>query len=54
MLMALLRNKRHFSTEDIARSILEHDQGQVEYYEKITKDMVCRVLRKVSQVVRGQ
>jgi len=45
MLMALLRNQGHCSTEEIARSILEHDESQVEYYEKITRDMVGRVLR---------
>ena len=45
MLMALLKNQGRCSTEDIARAILEHDQSQVEYYEKITRDMVGRVLR---------
>jgi ATP adenylyltransferase len=45
MLMALLRNKGRCPTEDIARAILEHDQSQIEYYEKITREMVGRVLR---------
>ncbi len=33
------------STTEIARSILAHDQSQVEYYEDVTKNMVGRVLR---------
>ena len=45
MLMELLLNGGECSTEQIARAILQHDQSQVEYYEKITRDMVGRVLR---------
>jgi len=45
MLMELLRNQGQRSCEEIARAILTHDQSQVEYYEKITRDMVGRVLR---------
>lgn len=45
MLMELLLNRGECSTEQIARAILQHDQSQVEYYEKITRDMVGRVLR---------
>ena len=33
------------STTEIARSILAHDESQVEYYEDVTKNMVGRVLR---------
>jgi diadenosine tetraphosphate (Ap4A) HIT family hydrolase/5-methylcytosine-specific restriction endonuclease McrA len=46
MLMTLLRAAGgKSSTTEIARSILAHDQSQVEYYEDVTKNMVGRVLR---------
>jgi len=45
MLMALLRGDGTRSIQDIAKVILGHDQSQIEYYEKITRDMVGRVLR---------
>jgi ATP adenylyltransferase len=45
MLMTLLRQSGRCSTTQIARSILAHDQSQVEYYEDVTKNMVGRVLR---------
>jgi len=45
MMLALLRGGGRASTTEIARSILEHDESQVEYYEKVTKNMVGRVLR---------
>jgi ATP adenylyltransferase len=45
MLMALLRRGGRCSTGEIARSILAHDQSQIEYYEDVTKNMVGRVLR---------
>jgi ATP adenylyltransferase len=45
MLLALLRGGGRRSTTDIARSILTHDESQVEYYEDVTKNMVGRVLR---------
>src|SRR5918997_6651043 len=45
MLLALLRAGGRSSTQEIARSILAHDESQVEYYEKVTKSMVGRVLR---------
>ncbi len=45
MLMALLRGEGRCSTTEIAQSILAHDESQVEYYEKITNNMVGRVLR---------
>jgi hypothetical protein len=45
MLMALLRAGGRASTRDIARSILAHDESQVEYYGNVTKNMVGRVLR---------
>jgi ATP adenylyltransferase len=45
MLLTLLRADGECSEENIARAILAHDQSQIEYYEKITRDMVGRVLR---------
>jgi ATP adenylyltransferase len=45
MLLALLRGGGWRSTTEIARSILAHDESQIEYYEKVTKNMVGRVLR---------
>jgi diadenosine tetraphosphate (Ap4A) HIT family hydrolase len=45
MLMALLRGGGRCSTMEIAGSILAHDESQVEYYEKVTNNMVGRVLR---------
>ncbi len=45
MLLALLWGGRS-SIEEIARSILAHDESQVEYYEEVTKNMVGRVLRR--------
>jgi ATP adenylyltransferase len=45
MLMALLRADGKSTTTEIARSILGHDESQVEYYEDVTKNMVGRVLR---------
>lgn len=45
MLMALLRSKGELSEREIAKSILAHDQSQIEYYERITRGMVGRVLR---------
>lgn len=45
MLKALLEAGGACSTEHIAKAILSLDQSQVEYYEKITNNMVGRVLR---------
>jgi ATP adenylyltransferase len=45
MLMTLLRGGGRSSVRDLARSILAHDESQVEYYEDVTKNMVGRVLR---------
>jgi diadenosine tetraphosphate (Ap4A) HIT family hydrolase/5-methylcytosine-specific restriction endonuclease McrA len=44
MLMELLRSGGRASINDIARALLSHDQSQIDYYEKITRDMVGRVL----------
>ena len=54
MLLTLLRAAgRKSSTTQIARSILAHDQSQVEYYEDVTKNMVGRVLRSHGIVEKG-
>jgi diadenosine tetraphosphate (Ap4A) HIT family hydrolase len=54
MLMTLLNNGGTCSEEQIARALLEHDISQVEYYEKITRDMVGRVLRRHEIVSRDR
>jgi ATP adenylyltransferase len=53
MLMRLLTNKGRASVKDIARSILQHDDSQIEYYESVTNKMVGRVLRS-HEVVRKE
>jgi len=45
MLMTLLEGGGEASTTAIAKAILDHDQSQIEYYEKIVGSMVGRVLR---------
>src|SRR5262250_2242186 len=45
MLMTLLEGGGKASTTAIAKAILDHDQSQIEYYEKIVGSMVGRVLR---------
>lgn len=52
MLMRLLTNRGQATDSDIARSILQHDESQVEYYQKIVHDMVGRVLRGHKIVVK--
>ena len=46
MLMKLLESSGKAKITDIAKSLLSHDQSQIEYYEQITKNMVRRVLSK--------
>ena len=53
MLMTLLRGGGRSSTKEIARSILAHDESQVEYYEGVTKNMVGRVFRNHGIVEKG-
>ena len=53
MLLALLRGGGRSSTTEIARSILAHDESQVEYYEDVTKNMVGRVLKSHGIVEKG-
>jgi len=45
MLMTLLEGGGKASTTTIAKAILDHDESQIEYYEKIVGSMVGRVLR---------
>lgn len=45
MLMTLLQKNGSASITDIAKAILSKDQSQIEYYEKITRDMVGKILR---------
>lgn len=54
MLMALLQNKGKCHENEIAKSLLAHDISQVEYYAKITRDMVGRVLRNHKLVERDR
>ena len=52
MLMTLLSNRGTASVTDIAKAILDKDQSQIEYYEKIARDMVGKVLRNHSIVAK--
>ncbi len=45
MLMTLLQRGGKASITQIAKAILDHDESQIEYYEKIVANMVGRVLR---------
>jgi len=45
MLMTLLEGGGKASTTAIAKAILDHDESQIEYYEKIVGNMVERVIR---------
>lgn len=51
MIKTLLQNGGSAGKTDIARSILSYDKSQIEYYEKITSNMVGRILRK-NEIVR--
>lgn len=44
MLATLLKNDGQSTQREIAKSILPYDESQIEYYERITRDMVGRVL----------
>ena len=46
MLLKLFQNRGRAKIRDIAKSLLSHDQSQIEYYEQITKHMVGRVIQK--------
>ena len=45
MLMTLLEKDGKASARDIAKAILNHDESQIEYFEKIVGNMVGKVLR---------
>ena len=45
MIKTLLEKSGSSDKNLIAQKILEYGFSQVEYYEKITNNMVCRVLR---------
>lgn len=45
MLLTLLQNDGVSSREAISRTLLAHDQSQLEYYQLITNNMVGKVLR---------
>ena len=46
MLAKLLQNKGAATVREIAQALAKYDVAQLEYYEKITRDMVGRVLTK--------
>ncbi|MBZ9731541.1 HIT domain-containing protein [Salegentibacter sp. JZCK2] len=46
MIKRLLLNKGVANKKEVAQDILSYDFSQVEYYEKITSNMVGRILRK--------
>jgi ATP adenylyltransferase len=54
MLMTLLQNQGICHESDIAKAILEHDQSQIEYYTRITNNMVGRVLRNHKLVEKNK
>lgn len=45
MLMSLLENGGECHQKEIAKSLLSHDESQIEYYTDITNTMVGRILR---------
>jgi ATP adenylyltransferase len=52
MLSALLESGGTCDVDQIAAAILRYDQSQIEYYEKVTKNMVGRVLANHGIVTR--
>ncbi len=52
MLTTLLLNKGQCGDRTIAKALLGRDESQIEYYQKITRDMVGRVLRRHGIVER--
>jgi ATP adenylyltransferase len=56
MLMEIIRNGGETSVQEIAKAILGHDESQVEYYEKRTKEMVGKVLtdnNKITEKIKS-
>ncbi len=54
MLMRLLENNGKCHEVDIAKDLVSHDQSQIEYYTKITNNMVGKVLRNHRVVSRNR
>lgn len=54
MIKALIENNGQATVESLAKTILRYDISQVEYYEKITHNMVGRVLRRHDIVRRDR
>ncbi|WP_206675444.1 HIT domain-containing protein [Mariprofundus sp. KV] len=54
MLMEILKNRGKRHQLDIAKELLSHDQSQIEYYTKITNNMVGKVLRNNEVVTRDK
>lgn len=52
MIQCLLDNAGRASARTVAASILAHDESQIEYYERITRNMPGRVLRSHGVVRR--
>ena len=50
MLAEILRSNGSASITQIAKALLAYDASQIEYYERITKNMVGRVLTKNRQI----
>ncbi len=51
MLKALLENYGQCHESEIAKALLAHDASQIEYYTRITNNMVGRILRGHNFVV---
>jgi ATP adenylyltransferase len=54
MLMTLLKREGRCHEREIAKSLLGHDESQIEYYTEITNNMVGRVLRNHEIVARNR
>ena len=52
MLLSLLKNGGISSIESVAKDLLINDRSQMEYYDKVTKNMVGKVLTKNNVVKR--
>ena len=49
MIQTLLLKGGQATEREVAEAILTNDASQIEYYEKITRDMVGRVLRRITR-----
>ena len=52
MIKALLEQGGRAADKEIAKEIAKYDQSQIEYYQKITNDIVGQVLRSHNVVVK--